>query len=101
MTKRAEKVSTMMDQLSTAYSDNDVKKNPELQKSILKAATDLEKSEDVDLISSRLCKTLTLNYLANKDNFPKAAVVLFSQLKGKEMKYDGTAIATMMLPLFF
>jgi len=99
--KRTEKVNLVMDQLSKAYGDADVKKRPDLAKLILDSAKELEKSQDVDLVSSRLCKKITLSYLAGAKDFPKAVIILFNQLKGKEMKYDGTAIAAMMMPLWF
>jgi len=98
--KRAEKVTIMMNQLSTAYSDPEIKDKASLKDIILKSAKELEKTEDVDLVSSKLCKSITLYAIANKNNLPKSTVVLFNQLKGKEMKYDGTAIASILLPLF-
>ena len=99
--KRKEKVSMMMDQLSVAYADKDLNARPDLRELILKSAQELEKSEDVDLVASKLCKAITLNYFVKRENFPKAIVTLFNQLKGKEMKYDGTAFAAMLLPVWF
>lgn len=99
--KRKEKVSMMMDQLSKAYGDKDLNDRPDLRAVILKSAQELEKTEDPDLVASKLCKAITMNYFVKRENFPKAIVVLFNQLKGKEMKYDGTALATILLPLWF
>lgn len=99
--KNSEQVSLMMDQLSKAYSDDEVKRKPELAQMILNSAKELEKNHNPELVSSRLCKKITISYLANNKDFPKAIIVLFNQLKGKEMKYDGTALAAMMLPVWF
>jgi len=94
------KVAVMMDQLSTAYSDTDLKDRPDLKQIILDSAKELQKTENVDLVASKLCKKITMNYFVNRENFPKSIIVLFNQLKGKEMKYDGTALATILLPLW-
>ncbi|CAJ1184912.1 hypothetical protein CPR19088_GLDEOEPO_01809 [Companilactobacillus paralimentarius] len=99
--KNSEQVSLMMDQLSKAYGDTEVKRHPDLAKMILDSAQELEKNHNPELVSSRLCKKITVSYLANSKDFPKAIIVLFNQLKGKEMKYDGVALATMMLPIWF
>lgn len=101
MSKREIAVNDLMDALSATYKDIDETKNPQLKKWILDCAKELEKSQDVDLVSSKLCKAMTINYLSNKENFPKAAVVLFNQLKSKEMKYDGTAILAMSMSHWF
>lgn len=99
--KNSEQVSLMMDQLSKAYGDTEVKHHPDLAKMILDSAQELEKNHNPELVSSRLCKKITVSYLSNSKDFPKSIIVLFNQLKGKEMKYDGVALATMMLPAWF
>lgn len=96
MKKNAEKVQEMMDLLSKAYADPAINKRPDLKQMILKCATDLQKSGDVDLLSSRLCKEITLKYLANKTDFPKSVMNLYYLSKGKEAKYDGIALASML-----
>lgn len=101
MKKREEKVSQMMDQLSVAYGDPEVQRMPDLKKAIFNSAQELEKTENVDLVASKLCKKITLNYYVNREHFPEAATVLYNQIKTKEMKYDGTAIAAMLLPIWF
>lgn len=98
--KNSEKVSIMMDQFSTAYNDPDTKKRPDVAKLILDSAKELEKNQNVDLVATRLAKKITLSYLANSKDYPKAVIVLFNQLKGKEMKYDGIAVAAMMMPMW-
>lgn len=96
MKKNAEKVQEMMDLLSKAYADPEMNQRPDLKAMVLKYATDLQKSGDVDLLSSRLCKEITLKYLANKTNFPKSMMDLYYASKGKETKYDGIALAAML-----
>ena len=99
--KNKEKVTLVMDQLSTAYGAEDMKDHQDLKDMILKEAKDLEKNQNVDLTSSRICKQIALEYLAHKENFPKSLIVLHNQLKTNAMKYDGTAIAAMMMPVWF
>ncbi|WP_125710080.1 bacteriocin immunity protein [Companilactobacillus zhongbaensis] len=94
-------VETLMDQLSAAYGDSEVKKYPDLQKLILNSATELEKRQDVDLISSKLSKQMTLYHMDHSKEFPKAAVELFNQISTRAMRYDGTAAAAILLPLWF
>ncbi|WP_125771113.1 bacteriocin immunity protein [Companilactobacillus furfuricola] len=94
-------IKTLMDQLSAAYSDVEIKQYPELRELILKAATELEKKQDVDLTSSRLSKQLILYQMGHAKEFPKAAVELFNQISHRAMRYDGTAAAAILLPLWF
>ncbi|AKP67477.1 bacteriocin immunity protein [Companilactobacillus ginsenosidimutans] len=101
MAKNDEKVEQMLDQLSKAYSDPEVQKRADLKTVIFNSAQQLEKNRDPDLTSSKLCKSLTLAYLAGKEGYPKAAIILFNQLKGKEVKYDGVALASLMMPVWF
>ncbi|KRO00019.1 bacteriocin immunity protein [Companilactobacillus kimchiensis] len=99
--KREEKVTLLMDQMSEAYADPEVKKNPELAQSILNSAKELEKNGNVDLVSTRLCKKIWLSDIGNNNKIPKAALVLYNQCKGKEMKYDGIATAAIMSGFWF
>ncbi|MCH4009633.1 bacteriocin immunity protein [Companilactobacillus sp.] len=101
MKTNQEKVDEMMNQLSTAFSDPEVKKYSELKDLIFKAATELEKNGNVDLVSSRLSKKMTIYYLSHKKEFPRAAVDLFNQISQRRMKYDSTALAAIMLPVVF
>lgn len=94
--RNSEKVSQMMDQLSAVYSDPAIEKRPDLKKMILKYAQELDKDGNADLIASRLCKEITLQYLENKKDFPKSLMNLYFKSKGKEAKYDGTALAAML-----
>lgn len=95
------KLTTMMNQLSSAYSDEEVAKNPQLQKIILEAAQELEKTEDTRLVATKLCQAITLNYLENKEAFPKALLTLYYQIKHDAVVYQGIALSAMMLPLWF
>ena len=93
--EKEKSVETLMDQLSATYSD------PELRNLILNSATELEKKQDVNLTSSKLSKQLVLYQMGHSKEFPKAAVELFNQISTRAMRYDGTAAAAILLPLWF
>ncbi len=95
------RVKTMMDQLSTAYTDPQVAALPELQAFVLEAATELEKTEDPKLIAVRVCNEIPLRYLENKEQFPKALLTLYYQLKKEAEIYKGVALSAAMMPLWF
>lgn len=95
------KTKLLMDELSTAYSDPDVKKKPELQKMILNSAKKLNNGDDYKLVSTRLCKAIALSYIENQKDYPGAIIKLHNQIKNDATKYDGVAIAAMMLPIWF
>lgn len=96
MKNRAEKVKEMMDHLDSAYNDININKRPDLKKMILEYATELEKTEDVDLLSSRLCKRISIEYLENKKDFPKSVIDLYYFSRGKGEKYDAIALSAIM-----
>ncbi|MFD1472037.1 bacteriocin immunity protein [Companilactobacillus mishanensis] len=98
---RDTRVKEMLDEISTAYSDEDVKQRQDLRDMLLKSAADLEKNQDVELESTKLCKKIALVYLANKENFPKALVLLHNQLKNDATKYDSVVAAAFLLPIWF
>ncbi|MFC6322491.1 bacteriocin immunity protein [Companilactobacillus baiquanensis] len=94
-------VELMLDQISKAYSDEEIKKLPAAKKMLLKYATQLEKDNYCDLVATKLCKEISLYYFKNKENFPKALVELYGQLKPRAVKYDAEAVASFMLPIWF
>ncbi|MFD0897860.1 bacteriocin immunity protein [Loigolactobacillus binensis] len=100
MTKNLQKITQMMDQISAAYGDPAVKMQPELQALLLQAAKQLDKEGTYQLVATKLCKALALYYWGHQHNFPAAAVKLHQQLKGEAMKYDTTAAAAILLPLW-
>lgn len=95
------RVTTMMAQLSTAYSDPEVAAISELQDFVLEAASELEKTQNPKLIAARICSEIPMRYLENKDHFPKALLTLFYQLKKEAEAYKGMAISAIMLPVWF
>lgn len=101
MKNDAESVKRLMDLLSATYADEEVKKYSDLKSLILRSATELEKTENVDLICSQLSKQLVVYYLSHKKEFPKAALDLYNKISGHSMKYDSTALAAIMLPAWF
>ncbi|MFL2028431.1 bacteriocin immunity protein [Loigolactobacillus zhaoyuanensis] len=101
MKQKREKVERMLDQISAAYGDATVKAQPELRQILLQAATQLDKNGEYQLVATKLCKALALYYWTHQQDFPAAAGVLHQQLKGEAVKYDATAMAAMMLPVWF
>jgi hypothetical protein len=101
MKKRQEKVEQMLDQISAAYGDAAVKARPELRQLLLKAATELDKTGDYALTATKLCKTIALYYWTHQQDFPLAVGRLHQQLKGEAVKYDATAAAAFLLPVWF
>lgn len=96
-----QKAEAMMDQISQAYGDQEIKQRPELQKLLLENAQLLEKTEDTGLAATRICKGIALYALAHQRDFPKALGELHNQLKSEAVKYDATAMASILLPLWF
>lgn len=95
------KLKTLMDQLSSTYSDEQVSLIPELQNIILEAAQELDKTNNTKLVSTKLCNTISFYYLSNKEQFPDALVKLYYQLKGDAEAYKGVAMSSIMFPLWF
>lgn len=91
----------MLDLISGAYGDDEVKKLPEAQALLLANAQLLEKNGETQLVASRLCHELANFYLGHAQDFPKALVDLFNQLKPEAVKYEGVALSAMMTPLWF
>lgn len=99
--KNEEKVKEMLNQLSQAYADPEVKKYPVVQELIFSAAQELGKSGDCGLTATRLCKKMVLYYWSHQNEFPPALVTLHKQIKPEAIKYDGTALLAMLLPVWF
>jgi hypothetical protein len=99
--KRIEKVERTLDLISEAYGDAEIAKRPAARKMLLEAATQLQKSEDVALTSTKLTKQITLYYLDHKGDFPGALQKLYMSLKREATVYDATMISAMMLPVWF
>ena len=99
--KNEEKVKEMLDQLSQAYADPEVKKYPAVQELIFSAAKELEKNGNCGLTASRFCKKMVLYYWSHQNEFPSALVTLHKQIRPEAVKYDGTALFAMLLPVWF
>lgn len=98
--KRSQKVKIMMDQISHAYGDEEVKRYPEAQELLLENAQLLEKTEEYGLVATKICKGLALFALAHQRDFPKALGELHNQLKKEATNYDATALASILLPMW-
>ncbi|MCH4009634.1 bacteriocin immunity protein [Companilactobacillus sp.] len=96
-----EQVTTMLNQLSTAYSDPEVKQNPTLANGIMHGAKVLEDKRDTELTASIVCKNITLAYTGNKNTFPKAAITLFDQLKNTASDYTAANSYHSIMPNWF
>ncbi|MFD1318148.1 bacteriocin immunity protein [Loigolactobacillus zhaoyuanensis] len=101
MKHNREKVERMLDQISAAYGDAAVAQRPELRQILLQAATQLDKNGEYQLAATKLCKAIALYYWTHQQDFPAAVGVLHQQLKGEAVKYDATAAAAIMLPVWF
>ena len=99
--ERNEKVKQMMDYISQAYGNAEVKQLPEIQNLLLENAQLLEKTEDRGLVASKLCKGITLYAVSHQHDFPKALGELHNQLKSEAVKYDATAMTAILLPMWF
>ena len=91
----SQKAEEMMDQISQAYGDKEIQELPEVQKFLL------EKTEACGLVATKICKEIALYAFSHQCSFPKALGELHSQLKHEAMKYDATAMAAILLPVWF
>lgn len=99
--RQSEKAKKMMDQISFAYAEEEIKRHPELQKFLLENAKTLEKTQNCGLVATKICKGIALYALSHQQDFPEALNVLHGQLKNEAVKYDATAMTAMLLPLWF
>ncbi|MDU5337218.1 bacteriocin immunity protein [Enterococcus sp.] len=99
--ERNEKVKQMMDHISQAYGDAEVKQRPEIQKLLLENAQLLEKTENRGLVATKICKGIALYAVSHQHDFPKALGELHNQLKSEAVKYDATAMTAILLPMWF
>lgn len=101
MKTNEEKLQIMMDQISVAYSDPEVKNNQEVKEFLFNDAKVLDKNGDFHMIASKLCKQISWYSFENPKNPLKALATLYYQVKPYANGYDGVAMATMMLPVWF
>lgn len=99
--KQSEKAEQMMDQISWAYGNEEVKTRPEVQQFLLENAKLLEKTEEYGLVATKICKAIALYALSHQHDFPSALGELHNQFKAEATKYDATAMAALLLPLWF
>ncbi|KRM90142.1 hypothetical protein FC80_GL001479 [Liquorilactobacillus cacaonum DSM 21116] len=99
--KNDEKVSKFLDQLSVAYADEQIKKQPDAQQFILESAQELEKTQNCDLVASKLVKKIVMYYWPHKNDFPEALITLHKQVKGYAVKYDAIATTALIMPIWF
>lgn len=99
--KNDQKIEHMMNVISIAYADPEIKLRPDLQKILFDAAQELDKTGEYQLIAAKLCKSLSLYTLSHKNDFPKAANLLYNELKKEAVKYEAVALTAFMFPLWF
>ncbi|GMA70084.1 hypothetical protein GCM10025879_13300 [Leuconostoc litchii] len=95
------KVEIMLDQMSAAFSDPDVKQDENLRNMIFNYASELNKTQDTRLVSSKMVKSLALYYWGTKKQLPQAAITLHNQIKKDATIYDGITATALMLPIWF
>lgn len=94
-------VETMLDQMSVAFSDSEVKQEPVLRELILNLAKELNETQDTRLMASKIVKSLVSYYWETKKQLPQAAIILHNQVKKQATVYDGIATSAVMLPVWF
>ncbi|MDN2453560.1 bacteriocin immunity protein [Lactobacillus sp. UCMA15818] len=94
-------IEKMLDQLSAAYADEQVKQQAGAGEIILAMAKELEKTGNCDLVASKLSKEIVLYYWQHQKDFPAALITLHNQIKKRAVKYDATAVTAMMMPIWF
>lgn len=99
--KKQEDIEKMLDLLSVAYADEQVKQQAEAGEMILALAKELEKTGNCDLVVSKLSKNIVLYYWQHQKDFPSALITLHNQIKQRAVKYDATALTAIMLPMWF
>ena len=99
--QKDEKVETMLDQMSVAFSDEDVKNQPELREMIFNYAQELTKTQNTGLVATKMVKSLVQYYWITKTQLPEAAIKLHHQIKRDATVYDGIAMSAMLLPVWF
>lgn len=99
-----EREKLMMDRLSKTYSDPEIKQDKQLSELILKAATDVDNGDDCNMVSSRLCRSMSLHaVLLNNENksLPKAGLDLYNEIVHQKNVYDGIATAAFLSGIWF
>ena len=99
--KKEQFLKEMLDQLSAAYADEQVKRQAEAGEIILAMAEELEKTENCDMVASKLSKKIVLYYWRHQKDFPAALITLHNQIKQRAIKYDATAVTALMMPNWF
>ena len=87
--EKTEEVASLMDQLSKAYADPEVKADQSLSKLILKCAQVLEKTNDVNLVSAGFRIHLSnYDFYFQKGKLPKSVADLYDLCKKNKGKYN-------------
>ncbi|MGX6979717.1 bacteriocin immunity protein [Vagococcus elongatus] len=98
--KHVNKADEMFKNISTAYSDEQIKKIPELQKILLMYGAELEKTGDFKLVAAKLCRAIEQESLYKHFDLPKALMTLYHQLKPEARKYEAVMVSAMMTPFW-
>lgn len=99
--KNEQAVQMMFQQIDKAYADEVVKQQPALREILLKSAKELQDHGDCQLVATKLTKAITLYYWEHQKDYPAALNTLYHEIKGQAVKYDTTAVAAMMMPIWF
>ncbi|MDN6294479.1 MAG: bacteriocin immunity protein [Alkalibacterium sp.] len=84
----------IIDALSTAYSDPEVKKDPHMHQVLLDSAKQLTKDSDHRTVFVRLSKEISRFSLRNNLKTPQSLSDLYKLVKKEHESYSGTIAAT-------
>lgn len=101
---RKEREKIMMNRLSKTYSDSEVKQDKKLSELILEAAKEVDNGDDPNLVSSKLCRLMSLHAVSlnnENKNLPKAALDLYHEIVHQKNIYDGIAATAILTGVWF
>lgn len=86
----------IMDAISVAYSDPEVKKDETIREDLFKAAKKLTDGGDYRVISVHLNVAIERYTRRNNLKTPQSLIVLYELVRKEQMKYSGTIAATLV-----
>lgn len=79
----------LMNQLSKAYSDPEIKQNPKLSVLILQLAEALDNGSSSQDVCETTCAYIAYYGISHREKLPKTAVNLYNYCKSRRIKYSG------------
>lgn len=87
------------EQLTQVSNSSDIERRMDLKKMIMMDKQKLEKTENIDLISTAICQQISDQYLNNPKAFPKSLIDLYYHVRTERAKYDGVEWSTVQAGL--